>query len=683
MMKKHYTICITIAIFIGLINCSGRQPENNGPKIVSTEVLNGEDYTNVYIVTTFTDSIKLAFRLLEDNTLAVYKILNEKDFKCNVCIPKSIDYNGVEYLITGIWDEAFYGCSGLTSVTIPNSVNIIGNSAFYGCTGLTSIEIPNSVNTIYPGAFYGCSGLTSIEIPNSVNAIGDGAFYGCSGLKSITIPNSVTHLGSSLFADCTGLSTITLPNTLSNLSENDFSGCINLTSVSIQSPGFFFTESVYITHKELDSIFDDMFPDCNKLQRSNVKMAPGYIEGHLTYVDGSKNNLIHCSESVSDHLTLPNTVTSIGKVAFYGCRGLTSVTIPNSVTSIGDYAFYGCSSLTSVTIPNSVTSIGDHVFSDCSGLTSVTIPNSITSIGDHAFSDCSGLTSVTIPNSVTSIGRSAFYGCSGLTSVTIPNPVFFNRFNDVDEDLIRIQRKEVLNKQHESRILFTQKHIDRNWDDSVDDCIVASFEDGTIIMFKLLDNNKLEVKNFLGNHRNKDAFPNHKDFIGDVCIPMTVEHKGEKYSVTSIGTKAFEDCSGLTSVTIGNSVTSIGYRAFAGCRGLTSVVIPNSVTSIGDGAFAGCRGLTSVVIPNSVTSIGDGAFEDCSGLTSVTIGKSVTSIGEFAFAGCSALTSVTIPNSVTSIGDDAFDGVNNIVYSGSATGVPWGAQSLNRAVKDY
>ena len=119
----------------------------------------------------------------------------------------------------------------------------------------------------------------------------------------------------------------------------------------------------------------------------------------------------------------PYSVTSIGKQAFYYCRGLTSVTIPNSVTSIGNHAFYYCSGLTSITIPNSVTSIGNYTFESCNGLTSITIPNSVTSIGNNAFYGCSGLTSITIPNSVTSIGNYAFQNCSGLTSVTIPNSV--------------------------------------------------------------------------------------------------------------------------------------------------------------------------------------------------------------------------------------------------------------------
>ena len=202
---------------------------------------------------------------------------------------------------------------------------------------------------------------------------------------------------------------------------------------------------------------------------------------------------------------------------------------------------------------------------------------------------------------------------------------------------------------------------------------------------------------------------------GKLVIPESVEYEGAQYSVTSIGSAAFrycsgltsvtignsvtsigsfafEDCSGLTSITIGNSVTSIGYRAFADCYYLASVTIPNSVTSIGQSAFYGCRGLTSVTIPNSVTSIGDGAFSSAfsnSRLTSVTInsnaimsksyslsfnmshifgtqvenytiGDGVTSIGQYAFYGCTGLKSVTIPNSVTSIGFRAFQGCSSL-----------------------
>ena len=119
----------------------------------------------------------------------------------------------------------------------------------------------------------------------------------------------------------------------------------------------------------------------------------------------------------------PNSVTGIGKRAFHGCSGLTSVTIGNSVTSIGEKAFCLCTGLTSVTIGNSVASIGNYAFDGCSGLASVTIPNSVTSIGKRAFHGCWGLASVTIGNSVTTIGEKAFGYCSALTSLTIPDGV--------------------------------------------------------------------------------------------------------------------------------------------------------------------------------------------------------------------------------------------------------------------
>ena len=131
-------------------------------------------------------------------------------------------------------------------------------------------------------------------------------------------------------------------------------------------------------------------------------------------------------------------------------------------------------------------------------------------------------------------------------------------------------------------------------------------------------------------------------------------------SVTSIGSSAFSYCKSLTSVTIPNSVTSIGGQTFMGCSSLTSVTIPNSVTSIGGCAFMDCSSLTSVTIPNSVTSIGEYAFYNCSSLTSVTIPNSVTSIGEYAFYNCTSLTSVAIPDSVTSIGDDAFSNCKSL-----------------------
>ncbi len=336
----------------------------------------------------------------------------------SVVIPEKFTYEGVEYSVISIGERAFEWCSGLTSVTIPNSVTSIGYSAFYYCSGLTSVTIPNSVTSIGNDAFRNCIGLTSITIPNSVTSIGDWAFEGCSRLTTVTIPNSVTSIGHSAFSGCSGLTSITIPNSVTHIGDNAFSGCSGLTSIIVEDGNPNYDSRDY----------------CNAI------------------IETETNNLINgCMNTI-----IPNTVTAIGNLAFYDCRGLISVTIPNSVTSIGFGAFQNCTGLTSVIIPNSVTSIGSGAFEGCHGLTSVTIPKSVTSIGHGAYSGCSSLSSIIvedgnpnydsrdncnaiietetnnlikgcmntiIPSTVTSIEWNAFYNCTGLTSITIPNSV--------------------------------------------------------------------------------------------------------------------------------------------------------------------------------------------------------------------------------------------------------------------
>ena len=189
---------------------------------------------------------------------------------------------------------------------------------------------------------------------------------------------------------------------------------------------------------------------------------------------------------------------------------------------------------------------------------------------------------------------------------------------------------------------------------------------GDLCYFKNSDGTSVTV-----TYQNSPS-PSYSNLSGSLSIPPSVTYRGTTYSVTTIGSNAFRECTGLTSVTIPNSVTEIGSMAFYNCTGLTSVTIPNSVTEIGSMAFYNCTGLTSVTIPNSVTTIPDYAFESCSGLTSVTIPNSITSIGNEAFQACTGLTSVTIPGSVTSIGDRTFQGctgLTSVTIPGSVTSI--------------
>ena len=432
-------------------------------------------------------------------------------------------------------------------VTIDYGVTSIGKYAFRSCKNLTSVTMPNSLTSIGENSFDACIDLTSMIIPDSVKSIGEHAFYTCTSLKNVTIGNSLNMISNFVFVGCNSLENIMVD-------ENN----LNYSSI----------DGVLFNKKKTELIL---------------------------YPVGNSRNAY----------SIPNSVTSIGYYAFWGCTNLRNIKIPNNVESIGDYAFYNCTSLTSVTIPNSVTSIGNDAFYGCSSLTSVTIPNSVTSIGNNAFYGCSSLTSVTIPDSVTSIGYSALSSCTSLTSIEV-------------------------------------SYDNENY----------SSVDGV-----LFDKDKTKLIQYpAGSNRTIYSIPNSVISIGsDAFVGCTsLTSVTIPNSVTSIGGSAFSGCTNLTSITIPDSVTSIGSYAFEDCTSLTSVTIGNSVTSIGGSAFSGCTNLTSITIPDSVTSIGSYAFEDCTSLTSVTIGNSVTSIGGSAFSGCTSLTSITIPDSVTSIGDYAF-----------------------------
>ena len=571
------------------------------------------------------------------------------EYSGSVNIPPSVTSSGVTYSVTSTGLYAFYGCSRLTSVTIPNFVTSIGERAFLACSGLKSVTIGNTVTTIGDSAFSGCSGLTKVTIPNSVTSIGQYAFDGCSGLTSVTIPSSVKSIGGGAFSGCSGLKSITIPNSVTSIGSYAFSGCRGLTSVTIPN--------------SVTSLGNFAFRGCSGLTS----------------------------------VTIPNSVKSIGESAFNGCSGLTSVTIGNSVTSIGGDAFKGCSGLktvnwnaknyldfskdstpfhhyyylgssdnytltgiTTFNFGNEVKKIPAYLCYQLSGLTSVTIPNSVTSIGKYAFQYCSRLTSVTIPNSVTSIGWGAFDYCN-LTSVTIPKSV-----SNIGSAFWGCGLKAVI------------------WNAKNCYCSSSPFSGNNGITSFTFGNEVEKIPSYLCSGLSG---------LKSVTIPNTV---------TTIGDSAFSGCSGLTSVTIPNTVTSLGEEAFIDCSGLKTVnwnaknssdcksapfYGSNGIVSFNFGdevekipAFLcyGLSGLTSVTIPSSVKSIGAYAFSDTpwynnkpDGIvyinniaysykgtmpsnTSIAIKEGIVSISPSCFSGCSGLTSVTIPNSVTSIGSYAF-----------------------------
>ena len=305
---------------------------------------------------------------------------------------------------------AFFGCSGLTGLTLSNNLTYIGRQAFSGCSGLTnsSLSIPSSVTTIYDGSSFGGCNFASITVnsnntiynsnnncnaiietatnklivgckntvfPNNITEINNYAFYNCTGLTTLTIPASVTRIQSYAFSG-TGLTTLTIPSTCTYVMTNAFTGCTNLRTVTL-------------CHDNISS--------------------------------GGSSASASLSNTYGNYVTTYNinaSVTSIGGSKFYNCTALTTVNLSNNITTIGNSAFYNCTSLSTIDLSH-ITTIGNSAFKGCTGLTSVNLL-STTTINNNGFEGCTGLTSVNISN-ITTLNAYAFKGCTGLTSVILPS----------------------------------------------------------------------------------------------------------------------------------------------------------------------------------------------------------------------------------------------------------------------
>lgn len=447
-----------------------------------------------------------------------------------VNIPETVTYNNLTYKVTSIGDCAFWGCSSLTSITIPKSIMILGSYAFDGCSSLSSV-VWNAKNCadIYDqnyAPFSNCqitsfifgdsvehipahlcyrTLITSISLPKSINSIGYGAFYRCSQLISVTIPNGITSIDGWAFRECTSLTSINIPESIMNIGS-----------------GAFYKTAIYNNESN-------------------------WMDGVL-YID---NCLIEAKKDITNEYSVKEDTRLIAPLAFYLCKSLTSITIPENVIHIGTDAFLDCSSL-SIVRWNARNCMDFETYNDPfsnTNITSFLFGDNVKHIPAYLCYRMNNLTSVAIPNNVVSIGKYAFSECPSLESITLTAPTVDIFLEGKGNRLLAIDsyycpRKLVINGVETSDFVIS---------DGVTCIDTMSF--------------------FLCTS------------LTSIKIPNTVR---------SIGYDAFYSCFSLTTIYIPEGVKVINSSAFSSCSSLSSITIPSSMEEIGGDAFRRCTSLDTI-----------------------------------------------------------------------------------------
>ncbi len=497
----------------------------------------------------------------------------------------------MERAVGTAYDMAFAGCTALESVDI-TGLHVAGYGVFLGCTGLKTVKT-GVATALGAYMFGGCTSLGADGVEINCSVIPAYAFNGCTSLTSVTITAQNAEIGAYSFNGCARLNTVDIQNGVSKVGDYAFCACLSLDVTVLEQK----LAGAELGNKVFELVNHGEQKNGNKLVIAAPEVnSENYLDG-ITEIganafSGSFLNNINTLDLSS--------VTKIGKGAFRGLSGLTSVVIPAAVTEIPDYAFAD-TGLTSVIIPATVTKIGAHAFENCGSLAEVKFADGskVTEIADSAFKG-TGVTGVlTLPETLVKLGNEAFAECNNLTSVTIP---------------------------------------------SVKNMGEGAFMNCTALVTATFG----EEATTTGDY----TFYAYYDATNDRHTVSSLTNVTLGKKITKLGTGVFEYCNALTTIDLYN-VTGINDEAFAGCASLKNVNGLENVTEIGAYAFAECA-ITSVNLA-AAKVISYSAFLQCGNLNSVTFGSKLEGIGDEAFAG-SALTKVTIPASCGYIGYSAFSG---------------------------
>lgn len=562
---------------------------------------------------------------------------------------------------------------------IPSGVTLLNDGAFYDCTKLTGISIPDSVTTMYVNTIKNCEQLKKIKIGKGLSKIKSigwlypynrfDYYYGIeyteeflfmksNALKEINVSSKNKKFSSkdgilydknktTLLRYPTQLAKdYVMPNTVKEVYQGAFSNS-GIISMRYYRCKYAFTEEERVEiRKECDALerefekckvksirfsdaldgkeysdiwMSDTLCECTKCEKVCVGKGASsysdfkYMVSTFPKIDISKNN--------RNFTVKKGIIYNIKEKCVEGCSKNVSgnITIPGTVESISSSAFEKRNKITGVTIKTGVKRIGDFAFGNCKNIKYISLPDTITQIGVEAFKGCDKITSFKLPKNTTTLGHNFLQG-KNLKSISVAKG---NKKFIAEDNILYNKTKTTL-------------------------CLVPGKTSGKVIIPKT-------VKTI-------------RSYAFSDCTNVTGVEFNTK--LTTIGSYAFYKCTRLKKITLNDNVTNINEAAFSGCCGLTKITLGENLEYIGTNAFSQCTSLESLIIPDNVIEISVFAFENCTGLKTLVLGKKLNTIGSYSFSGCTALNTIRLKmQTFETVGYKAFNDVPaNVTIEASKSG---------------